>query len=125
MIDALNFARSISDHLTAVSIDIDPGPDEDELHRRWNEWFPDIQLVIVPSPYRSIVDPLLSYLERTDLEHNDGLRAILVLPEIIPASPWQEFLHNQAADEIKKALLYERRQFGVTRIIIDVPFHLK
>jgi hypothetical protein len=44
---------------------------------------------------------------------------------MIPASPWHEFLHNQAADEIKKALLFQRRESGLQRIIIDVPFHLK
>ncbi len=107
MVDAVNFARSISDRCTAVYIDIDPGPDEEELRRRWNEWFPDIEFVVVPSPYRSLVEPLLSFLDQTDLEHNDGQQAVLVLPELIPASSWQEILHNQSADEIKKALLIQ------------------
>jgi amino acid transporter len=125
MVDAVNFARSISDHVTAVFIDIDPGPDEEELLRRWNEWFPDVEFVLVPSPYRSIVEPLLTYLDQTDAEHRDGQHAVLVLPELIPASSWHEVLHNQAADEIKKALLYKRRTSGLQRIIIDVPYHLK
>ena len=59
MVDAVNFARSISDQVTAVYIDIDPGPDEEELRRRWNKWFPDVEFVVVPSPYRSVVEPLL------------------------------------------------------------------
>jgi hypothetical protein len=125
IIDAVNFARSISDQVTAVFIDIDPDPDEMELQKNWNDWYPDVKLVIVPSPYRSVVEPLLAYLDRTDQEFNDGQQAILVLPELIPAEPWQEILHNQAADEIKKALLFQRRQQGFQRIIIDVPYHLK
>lgn len=125
MISAVNFARSISDQVTGVFIDIDPGPDEDELRKRWNEWFPDINFVVVPSPYRSLVEPLLTFLDQTDLEHNDGQQAVLILPELIPASSWHEVLHNQSAEEIKKALLYKRRQSGLQRIIIDVPFHLK
>lgn len=125
MVDAVNFARSISDQVTAVYIDVDPGPDEQELLRRWNEWFPDVAFVVVPSSYRSIVEPLLSFLEQTDHEHHDGQQAILVLPELIPASHWQEALHNQSADEIKKALLYQRRESGLQRIIIDVPYHLR
>lgn len=125
MIDAVNFARSISEHVTAVYVDIDPGPDEQELLQRWNEWFPDVEFVLVPSPYRSVVEPLLTYLDQTDAEHRDGQHAVLVLPELIPASSWHEALHNQAADEIKKALLYKRRQSGLQRIIIDVPYHLK
>ena len=124
MVDAVNFARAISDHVTAVFIDVDPGPDEEALLKEWNEWFPDVHFVVVPSPYRSLVEPLLTYLEKTDEEHNDGQLAILVLPEMIPGSSWQEILHNQSAEEIKKALLYKRRQHGLSRIIIDVPYHL-
>ena len=125
MVDAVNFARSISDRVTAVLIDIDPGPDEEELLRRWNTYFPDVEFVVIPSPYRSIVDPLLSFLEQTDLEHHDGQQAVLVLPELIPASSWQETLHNQSAEEIKKALLFQRRHSGLQRIIIDVPYILR
>jgi amino acid transporter len=125
MVDAVNFARSISDLVTAVYIDIDPGPDEEELLRQWNTWFPDVDFVVVPSPYRSVVEPLLSFLNQTDLAHHDGQQAVLVLSEIIPASSWHEILHNQSAEEIKKALLYQRRQSGIQRIIIDVPYHLK
>jgi len=124
MVDSVNFARAISEHVTAVFIDVDPGPDEQELRKEWNEWFPDVNFVVIPSPYRALVEPLLTYLDKTDLEHNDGQQAILVLPEMIPGSTWQEILHNQSADEIKKALLFKRRTHGLSRIIIDVPYHL-
>lgn len=125
MVDAVNFARSISAHVTAVFIDIDPDSDEEKLRKSWNDWFPDVNLVIVPSPYRALVDPLLKYLEQTDQDHNDGQQAILVLPELIPGSSWQEILHNQSADQIKKTLLFQRRHHGLQRIIIDVPYHLQ
>ncbi len=125
MVDAVNFARAISDQVTAVFIDIDPGPDEEELRRRWNGWFPDIEFVVIPSPYRSLVEPLLSYLDQTDSDHNDGQQAVLILPELIPGSSWHEILHNQSAGGIKKALLYKRRQSGLSRIIIDIPYHLR
>ncbi|MCX6055008.1 MAG: APC family permease [Chloroflexi bacterium] len=124
MVDAVNFARSISDHVTAVFIDVDPGPDEEELQKSWNDWFPEVKFVVISSPYRALVEPLLTYLEETDSEHNDGQQAILVLPELIPGSAWQEILHNQSAEEIKKALLFKRRRHGLQRIIIDVPYHL-
>jgi amino acid transporter len=125
MVDAVNFARTISNQVTAVYIDIDPEYDFDQLRKQWNDWFPDVELVVVPSPFRSFTEPLLSYLEQTDRAHNDGLQAVLVLPEVVPASSWHEVLHNQSANEIKKAILYQRRQSGVHRIIIDVPYHLK
>jgi len=125
MVDSVNLARSISDRITAVYIDIDPSLDKEVIRHRWNEWFPDIEFVVIPAPYRSVVEPLLSFLDKTDMVHHDGQHAFLVLPELIPASSWHEILHNQTADEIKKALLYKRRQSGLQRIIIDVPYHLK
>jgi amino acid transporter len=125
MIDAVNFARSISNNVTAVYIDIDPGPDEVELLNRWNNWFPDVKFLVIPSPYRSIVEPLLAFLDQTDQEHHDGEQAILILAELVPATTWHEVLHNQSANEIRKALHYQRHQSGLQRIVIDVPYHLK
>ncbi len=124
MISAVNFARSIAEDVTAVYIDTDINPDETKIRKIWEAWFPDIKLVVVPSPLRSIVEPLLSFLEKTDQEHNDGQQAVLVLAELIPARPWNNILHNQSAALIKEALLYHRHTAGFTRVIIDVPYHL-
>jgi amino acid transporter len=123
-IEAINYARSLSDQITALYIEIEPGSGQ-KLRTRWQQWFPDIPLVIEPSPYRSIIRPLLEFLDRTDREHNDGTLAGLVLPEIVPAQAWQGLLHNQAAWLIKTALIYRRRSQGYQRVIIDVPYHLK
>jgi amino acid transporter len=125
MLDAVRFALSITDDVTAVYIDIDPLQDHAEISKQWKAWFPHIKLVVVPSPDRSIVNPLIDYLDQTDLAHHDGQQAVLVLPEIITPSVFSDILHNQSADLIKKALLERRRTMGFQRIIIDVPFHLK
>jgi len=124
MVHAVNFARSISNNVTALFVDLDGGAEKGSFLRDWETWFPDVTLVVVEAPYRSLVEPLLTFLEKTDAEHNDGQQAVLVLPELIPASGWQEVLHNQSAAEIKKALLYQRRA-GLQRVIIDVPYHLE
>jgi hypothetical protein len=84
-----------------------------------------VPLVIRPSPYRSIITPLLDFLDETDQEHHDGQQAVVVLPEFIPAHWWQSLLHNQASLMIKTAMLYHRRQKGFQRVTIDVPYHLK
>lgn len=123
-IEAVNFARSLSDQLTAVYVEIDPAL-SDTLMKEWGDWFPDIPMVKVPSPFRSIVAPLLEYLDRTDAEVNDGQQAVLILPEFVPAHWWQSFLHNQTAWLIKMALLYGKHHSGFERVIIDVPYHLK
>jgi amino acid transporter len=123
VIEAVNYARSISENVTALYVEVDPSSCE-KIQAKWKEWFPDLPLVCISSPYRSIVGPLLEYLDRYDAETNDGQLAAVVLPEIIPAKTWQAFLHNQSALLIKTALLYRRRTHGFQRVVIDVPFHL-
>jgi amino acid transporter len=124
IIEAMDFAQSISKDITAVYIELDPGAGE-QMRKEWECWWPDVPLVILTSPYRSIIRPLLDYLDETDQEHNDGTLAAVVLPEFIPAKWWQQLLHNQTSLMIKTALLYRRRTLGFQRIIIDVPYHLK
>ncbi len=124
MIDAILFAQSISREVTGVYIELNPERSKN-VQEMWKRWFPDIPLVILPSPYRSIVDPLLHYLDETDRQHNDGQMAVVVLPEFVPARWWHSVLHNQTSRLIKNALLYSRREKGYQRVIIDVPYHLK
>ena len=124
IVDAIAFARSISDDVTAVYVELEPGAGE-RVRERWEGWWPGVPLVVVPSPYRSIVGPLLDFLDETDLQHNDGQLAAVVLPEFVPAMWWQNVLHAQTAWLIRTALLYQRRHQGFQRTIIDVPFHLR
>jgi amino acid transporter len=124
IVEAMNFAQSLSSNITAVFIELDPGTAE-EIKKEWQEWWPDVPLDIVASPYRSIVFPLLEYLDKTDIDHNDGQQAVLLLPEFIPARWWQSFLHNQSAWLIRLALLYRKRKKGYQRVVIEIPFHLR
>ncbi len=124
MVDAVEFARSIAKNVTGIYIELDPGAGV-RVKDEWERWFPDIPLEIRPSPYRSIVGPLLEFLDETDQRYNDGQLAVVVLPEFIPAHWWQGLLHNQTSWLIKTALLYRRRDKGYQRVIIDVAHHLK
>ena len=124
IVDAINFARSISDNVTAVYVELEHGAGE-RVRQKLAEWWPDVNLAVVPSPYRSVIGPLLDFLDETDRLHNDGQLAALILPEFIPAKWWQTLLHNQTAWLIRAALLYRRRFFGFPRVIIDIPYHLR
>lgn len=123
IVDAIAFARSISDDVTAVYVELEPDTGQ-RVRERWERMWPDVPLVIVPSPYRSVVGPLMDFLDETDLQHDDGQLAAVVLPEFVPAAWWQNALHAQTAWLIRTALLYRRRHLGFQRTIIDVPFHL-
>jgi hypothetical protein len=124
VVDAINFARLISREVTALYVELEPGAGQ-EIRQKWEQWWPDVPLVVVPSPYRSIVGPLLDFLDEVDQQHHDGRPTVVVLPEFVPAKWWQGLLHNQTAWLIKAALLYRRRNSGFQRVIIDVPYHLR
>ncbi|MCB9420270.1 MAG: APC family permease [Ardenticatenaceae bacterium] len=124
VVEAVRNAQSITSNICAVYVELEPGAGE-KLAQKWQEWFPNITLEMVPSPYRSIVGPFLDYLDEKDREQHDGQLAAVLIPEFIPAKWWQSFLHNQTAWSIKLALLYRRRRLGFQRMIIDVPIHLQ
>jgi amino acid transporter len=124
--DAIAYAQSISKDITAVYVELDPGMG-DLMRQRWQRWFPDIKLAVVPSPYRSIVKPLLDFIQQADEEANDGQLATVMLPEFVPAKWYQGLLHNQTAFILRTALLYRRREAVSQhqRVIVDIPYHLK
>lgn len=122
--DAIAYAQSISDNVTAVYIEIEPGTG-DRIREQWEHWWPDVTLAVVSSPYRSIVGRLLDFLDETDRQYNDGQLATVILPEFVPTKWWHRLLHNQTAWLIKVALLYRRRRHGFQRVIIDIPYHLR
>lgn len=124
MVDAIRFAQSISKDITVVYVNLEPGR-EVALEKDWKKWWPDIPLVILSSPFRSIITPLLEYLDEIDQQRNDGRQAVVILPEFVPAKWWHALLHNQTSFLLKNELLYHRRLFGYQRVIIDVPFHLR
>jgi amino acid transporter len=123
MINAVCFAQSISPNVTGIYIESEAGTGT-RISELWHARWPDVPLVVVPSPYRSTLGPLLDFLEETDRRHNDGRLAVVVLPEFVPAHWWQGVLHNQTALLIKTALLYTRWHRGYPRVVIDVPYHL-
>jgi amino acid transporter len=126
VIEALRYARAISNRVTAVYVEIEPGAGE-RMRQRWEEWGfdQDAELVVVSSPYRSVVGPFLDFLDSIDQEHHDGHLATVILPEFVTAHRWEALLHNQTAWLIRAALLYRRRALGRIRAIVDVPLYLK
>jgi amino acid transporter len=126
VLKALRYACAISDDVTAVHVETEPGSGQ-RVRQLWDEWGleQDARLVVLPSPYRSLVGPFLAYLDQTDREHNDGQLASVILPELVPAHWWEALLHNQAALLLRVALLYRRRTYARTRAIIDIPWYLR
>lgn len=115
---AIAFANSISIHATAVHITNDPETAE-SLRDHWPEWAGTTELVVVESPYRALIGPLLRYMDA--LQVQDPTRPILVvLSEVVPRHWWESFLHNQTALRLKLRLFGRRNT-----IVADVPYHLE
>ena len=117
VVEALEYARSISPNVTALTVDLDP-TQTTKLRLRWAEWAPDVPLVVLESPYRSILRPLLDYIDRIERQ-GEGRYLTVVLPEFIPSHWWEHFLHNQTALLVKAALL-----FRPGKVTVSVPYHL-
>ncbi|MBD0371664.1 MAG: APC family permease [Pyrinomonadaceae bacterium] len=119
VIGALRYAKAISDdNVRAVYVDIDEEATR-KLREKWEEWGAGVKLVILPSPYRSLVRPLLRYLNRL---RRQGCTEVItvVLPEFVPARWWQHLLHNQSSLLLKGALLFKR---GI--VVTSIPYHLE
>jgi amino acid transporter len=118
VVGALDYARTLSPDVRAVYIDVDPMATE-QIHKDWQKWGRGVPLVVLASPFRSLMEPLLEYIERLDIEHPEDYVTV-VLPEFVPARWWHHLFHNQRALLIKGALL-----FKPNTIVTSVPFHLE
>jgi amino acid transporter len=118
VVEALDYARSLSPDVRAVYVDVDPVATE-QLKQQWKRWGDGLPLVVLESPYRSLMEPLLDYIEGVDAEHPDDYVTV-VLPEFVPAKWWHHLFHNQRALLIKGALL-----FKPNTVVTSVPFHLR
>ena len=117
VVKAVRFARSLSPTVRALYIETDPAFTS-RLEDRWGKVALGVPLVVLRSPYRSILGPFLQYVNELQRKDPDAMITI-VIPEFIPRRWWQHLLHNQTALLIKGALLFRP---GI--VVVDVPFHL-
>jgi amino acid transporter len=117
VVKALRYARTLSSDVRAVFVEIDPVATS-ALRQQWAEWGQGTELVVLDSPYRSLMEPLLEYIEQVQKADPNGYVTV-ILPEFVPHRLWQHLLHNQHALLIKGALLFKPNV-----IVTSVPFHL-
>ncbi len=98
----IEYALSSSRNVTAVYV-TDDGADAETFRNQWEATIPEVPIVIVESPYRALVAPFLAYVDAVDRAQPQG-RITVVLPEFTPAHPWQNFLHNQPAKRLRRAI---------------------
>ncbi len=128
VMQALNYARTLSNDIEAVHVNIDPQapahhrrllklfgrqqephlesltPAVEQLRQKWKRWVPEISLIVLDSEYRSLTEPVLDYLD--EIIERDKLDLVtVIIPEFVPAKWWHHLLHNQSGLLLKLALL--------------------
>ncbi|MDR1236196.1 MAG: APC family permease [Holosporaceae bacterium] len=121
---ALKFAASLSDDVLAVAVNIDQ-KEIDRLKLTWRSMDFSMPLVVLASPYRSVVNPFLDFLYEQDERDPEKGKTIVVMPSFVPGKFWQNILHNQTATIFKTALLYRKQKSEQTRIIVEIPYQMR
>lgn len=117
VVQAVEYASTLSRDVRAVYVNTDPAITA-QLRLDWERWGQGVALIVLDSPYRSLLEPFLEYLEQVDAERPDDFVTV-VLPEFVPAKWWHHLFHNQRALLIKGALLFKPNV-----VVTSVPFHL-
>jgi amino acid transporter len=113
----LALARRVTSRVTAVYVSSDPLRTE-AIRRDWAAWGSHVPLTVIDSPYRSIVQPFLTYLD-TVKELEPNATVMVFIPELVASRWWHGILHNQTALRLKAALL-----FRPGTVVVNVPYHL-
>ena len=116
---ALRYARILSDDVTAVHVMIEPA-DTEKVRKKWEIWGEGVRMVILNSPYRLLIEPLLEYITEITEQRQPGETLTIVVPEFVSNSRLTSPLHMNTAELLRSQL---KRQPGI--VIINVPYHVQ
>jgi hypothetical protein len=114
---ALNTALSLGDHVVAVSVQFDKER-ADALREDWDRWDPGVRLVILTPRTRSIVEPMVAYLDSSEVRGHGEV--LLLIPEVEPRKWRHQLLQNQRGVILANVL---RRRCGVK--VLRMPYRLR
>ena len=120
VVRAVQYAKTLAPTATVRGVFVETDPARTaRVEEKWTTWGLGVPLVVLGSPYRSLLRPLLDYLDQIQ-SHGDEQMVTIVLPEFLPRRWWQHVLHNQTALLVKGALLFRRNT-----VVADVPYLLR
>jgi hypothetical protein len=117
-VNALLYARTLSDDITAVYVSTDPEATE-AVRRKWGLWGSGHRLEVLDSPYRVLLEPLLDYVTRIADQRQPNETITIVVPQFVPRHRWHNLLHAQTAVMLRMALMFRP---GI--VITSVPYQV-
>jgi amino acid transporter len=118
-LEALEYALSLSDDVTAVYISVDEEK-KAELERKWDLWGKGVRLLVIESPYRTFLEPFLEYIDQLSTLLQPNERLTIVVPQFTPKHWWHNLLHTQTAFWLRFALLSKK---GI--VVTEVPYQVR
>jgi amino acid transporter len=115
---ALRYARMLSDDVTAVHVVIEPA-DAEKVRAKWETWGEGVRMVLLDSPYRLFIEPILGYISEIAEKRQPGETITIVVPEFVSGNRFSSVLHTNAANILRKQL---KNQHGI--VITNVPYHV-
>ena len=116
---ALHYARLLTDDITVVYVSIDPN-DEVKIRQKWDVWGEGSRLVIIESPFRRFIEPLIKYINEVDKTRGPNEVITIVVPEFVPRVWWHQLLHTRTAVTLRMALIFRK---GI--VITSVPYQVE
>ena len=115
---ALRYVRMLSSDVTAVHVSIEPAESE-KVRQKWEKWGEGVRLVMLDSPYRLFLEPLLEYIADIARQRQPGETITIVVPEFVSNNRLTATLHTNTAELLRNQL---KRQLDI--VIINVPYHV-
>ena len=120
VVRAVAYAKTLAPNAVVRGVYVETDPARTgKLEEKWARWGLGVPLVVLTSPYRSLLRPLLDFIDKIQARGDDQMVTV-VLPEFLPRRWWQHVLHNQTALLVKGALLFRKNT-----VVADVPYLLK
>jgi amino acid transporter len=114
----LHYARALSEDVTAVYVSTEPEQTA-AIEKKWGEWGAGVRLVILNSPYRLLIEPLLDYVRQVSARRQPNEVLTIVVPQFVPKKRWHNVLHAQTAVMLRLALMFRP---GI--VITSVPYQV-
>jgi amino acid transporter len=117
-LEGLRYATTLSYDVTAIYVSLDP-EEVNIIQNKWSVWGEGVRLVILDSPYRLLIEPMMDYIHELCAIRQPDEVITVVVPQFVPRHRWNNLLHNQTAFMLRMGLLF---QPGV--VIIEVPYQV-